>query len=110
MRRCQLHRPNSNEAIWFREQELRRQHDQLDAASHRREVFERKLMGEYLVGKGYLSDSQLDFALQRQQFLALGGRRILLGELLVELNLVRPTHVQEALAFQQLNGANAHAV
>lgn len=105
-----MHRPNSNEAIWFREQELRKQQDQVDAATHRREVFERKLMGEYLVDKGYLSASQLDFALQRQQFLALGGRRVLLGELLVEMNLARPAQVQEALSFQQLNGANARAV
>ncbi|MEB3283768.1 MAG: hypothetical protein VKN33_00580 [Candidatus Sericytochromatia bacterium] len=105
-----MHRPSSNEAIWFREQELRRQQDGVDAASHRREVLERKLLGEYLIEKGYMSASQLDFALQRQQFLALGGRRVLLGELLVEMSLVRPAHIQEALTLQQLNGVPAQAV
>jgi hypothetical protein len=57
--------------------------------------------GEYMVAKGHITQVQLEAALQRQQELARKGRYMWLGEILVEMNYVRPSQVQEALAYQK---------
>ncbi|MEB3197627.1 MAG: hypothetical protein VKP62_10535 [Candidatus Sericytochromatia bacterium] len=96
-----MHRPSVNEESWFREQEARRQQDRRAEVEHRREVEERKRLGEYLLEKGYITLLNLEAALQRQQHLASRGRRVVLGELLIEMNLVRGPQVQEALLHQR---------
>ena len=57
--------------------------------------------GEYMIAKGHITQVQLEAALQRQQELARKGRYMWLGEILVEMNYVRPSQVQEALAYQK---------
>lgn len=57
--------------------------------------------GEYMIAKGHITQIQLEAALQRQQELARKGRYLWLGEILVEMNYVRPSQVQEALAYQK---------
>ncbi|MEB3285317.1 MAG: DUF4388 domain-containing protein [Candidatus Sericytochromatia bacterium] len=57
--------------------------------------------GEYMIAKGHITQVQLEAALQRQQELARKGRYLWLGEILVEMNYVRPSQVQEALAYQK---------
>lgn len=57
--------------------------------------------GEYLVAKGVITDVQLQAALNRQAELARKGRYMWLGEIMVDLNYVRPGQVQEALTAQK---------
>lgn len=57
--------------------------------------------GEYMVAKGVITEVQLEGALRRQQELARRGRYMWLGEILIEMNYARPSHVQEALAVQK---------
>jgi hypothetical protein len=57
--------------------------------------------GEYMIAKGHITQVQLEAALQRQQELARKGRYMWLGEILVEMGYVRPSQVQEALAYQK---------
>jgi hypothetical protein len=57
--------------------------------------------GEYMIARGHITQVQLEAALQRQQELARKGRYMWLGEILVEMNYLRPSQVQEALAFQK---------
>ncbi|HEY9720842.1 MAG TPA: hypothetical protein V6D47_02445, partial [Oscillatoriaceae cyanobacterium] len=57
--------------------------------------------GEYMIAKGHITAVQLEAALQRQQELARKGRYMWLGEILVEIKYVRPSQVQEALAYQK---------
>lgn len=59
--------------------------------------------GEYMIAKGHITQVQLEAALQRQQELARKGRYMWLGEILVEMNYVRPSQVQEALSVQKRN-------
>ncbi|MEB3222721.1 MAG: hypothetical protein VKS61_11640 [Candidatus Sericytochromatia bacterium] len=105
-----MHRPNVNEETWIRGREAQQRADRLAAEAHRREVAERRRLGEYLVGRGYLSPANLDAALTRQQILALRGKRVLLGELLVEMRLAQPQQVQEALASQREEAGLAAAM
>jgi hypothetical protein len=100
-RRLSLHKPSVNEQTWFRGAESRLRQDQQAAEAHRREVADRRRLGEYLVGRGYLSEANLDLALTRQQVLALRGQKVLLGELLVQMRLAHPHQVEEALANQR---------
>ncbi|MNX99086.1 hypothetical protein D3C86_1315180 [compost metagenome] len=60
--------------------------------------------GEYMVAKGVITEIQLEGALRRQQELARRGRYMWLGEILIEMNYARPSHVQEALAVQKRMG------
>lgn len=60
--------------------------------------------GEYMVAKGVITEVQLEGALRRQQELARRGRYMWLGEILIEMNYARPSHVQEALAVQKRMG------
>lgn len=60
--------------------------------------------GEYMVAKGVITEVQLEAALRRQQELARRGRYMWLGEILIEMNYARPSHVQEALAVQKRMG------
>lgn len=57
--------------------------------------------GEYLVAKGVITEVQLQTALNRQAELARKGRYMWLGEIMVDLNYVRPSQVQEALTAQK---------
>ncbi|MBI6546019.1 MAG: DUF4388 domain-containing protein [Cyanobacteria bacterium NC_groundwater_1444_Ag_S-0.65um_54_12] len=63
-------------------------------------------LGEYLVAKGTITEVQLEAALRRQSELARKGRYLWLGEILVEMNYVRPSQVQEAMAIQKRNQGN----
>jgi hypothetical protein len=74
--------------------------DNLDDDATKRLVGNFKF-GEYMIAKGHITALQLESALSRQQELARKGRYMWLGEILVEMNFVRPSHVQEALAYQK---------
>lgn len=105
-----MHKPSVNEETWFRGNEARVRQDQLAAAAHRREVADRRRLGEYLVGQGYLTQVNLEAALTRQQALALRGQKVLLGELLVQMKLANPQQVQEALAHQRQDASATPAL
>ena len=74
--------------------------DNIDAGAAQRLTGNFKF-GEYMIAKGHITQVQLEAALQRQQELARKGRYMWLGEILVEMGYVRPSQVQEALAYQK---------
>ena len=59
-------------------------------------AIETKPLGQLLIGRGFLQPGQLDSALQLQ---GAGGRRKLLGEILIEQKWCSPEQIAEALAF-----------
>jgi hypothetical protein len=105
-----VHKPSVNEETWFRGNESRLRQDRLAAEAHRREVAERRRLGEYLMGRGYLSEVNLDAALTRQQVMALRGQKVLLGELLVQMKLANPQQIEEALAHQREDASRSPAL
>jgi hypothetical protein len=53
-----------------------------------------------LLKKGWVTEDQLKGAVQKQETEAKRGRRLLLGEILVEMGLLKPEQVREVLALQ----------
>ncbi len=62
---------------------------------------EKKLIGEYLLASGKITDRQLQQALEKQANSISGGRMPLLGTILIEMGAVPERDLTEALAQQE---------
>ncbi|MHC1785314.1 MAG: ATP-binding protein [Anaerolineaceae bacterium] len=71
-------------------------------------------LGDYLVEKGYLSESDLQIAIKKQQSLRQNGQMVLLGQVLTEMGLIAKPQLDRAITEQiiqlrsALQSANQH--
>ncbi len=71
-------------------------------------------LGDYLVEKGYLSQSDLQVAIQKQQKMRADGKMLLLGQVLTELGMISKSQLDRAITEQimqlrsALQSANQH--